>query len=164
MYTKSFVTHKLRIHHLPTVDKIRQNFGGNSVSWSPEDPRFLRVACNVQFVQGYGLTETTACLTSQGRGQAQIRSPLHDRRPRGARGARVIPGYYKDDARGVQREWLVAHRRCLHMAAQPAAQDDRSSQGARQARAGECVSIQRLTTLYTDGHCVTNICPRRDGE
>jgi long-chain acyl-CoA synthetase len=67
--TKSFLTHRCHIRNVPLLDKafepVRRQFGGRLRAFvsggsalSPDVQKFLRVACNVSFLQGYGLTET----------------------------------------------------------------------------------------------------------
>lgn len=73
---KSFLTNKLRIAHVPVLDKafsqVNEAMGGNvnllicgGASISEEVQNYLRIAANVSFIQGYGLTETTAGTTVQ---------------------------------------------------------------------------------------------------
>lgn len=68
---KSFLSERFRIQHVPILDaafgSIRAAVGGEvrimisgGAALSPETQNFLRIACNVSFLQGYGLTESTA--------------------------------------------------------------------------------------------------------
>lgn len=73
---KSFITQKFRVQHVPLLDKVFDQVaaalggrvrmlicGGSALS--AEAQNFLRIACNVAFIQGYGLTESTAGTTVQ---------------------------------------------------------------------------------------------------
>ena len=73
---KSKLTEKFRIQHVPVLDSVfgavKGALGGKmklmicgGAALSPETQNFLRIACNVSFIQGYGLTESTAGTTVQ---------------------------------------------------------------------------------------------------
>ena len=73
---KSHLSGKFRIQHVPILDKVfgsvQAALGGEmrlmisgGAALSPETQNFLRIACNVSFIQGYGLTESTAGTTVQ---------------------------------------------------------------------------------------------------
>ncbi|KAH0790092.1 AMP-binding enzyme family protein [Histomonas meleagridis] len=70
-YIKSFITNKLRFQHVPILDKaftqVRDAMGGEiqllicgGSALSTDTQNYLKIAFNVSFIQGYGLTETTA--------------------------------------------------------------------------------------------------------
>ena len=120
---------KLRIAHIPGIDMIfkpvRQAVGGEmrffvagGSAISEELQHFIRIAFNVPFLIGYGLTETTGpvCVSAstdfidghQGPPMGCCEVKLRDVPELGyftqnkegellTRGANVIPGYYKND-------------------------------------------------------------------
>lgn len=68
---KSFFSRNFHIRHIPGLDKVFQNFndaiGGNlklaicgGAALPVEIQNFVKIACNISFIQGYGLTETAA--------------------------------------------------------------------------------------------------------
>lgn len=68
---KSFMNDSFRLRNLPGIDQIFSNFsqalGGNlrliisgGAALSKDVQQFLKICCNVAFIQGYGLTETAA--------------------------------------------------------------------------------------------------------
>lgn len=73
---KSFLTNKFHIRHVPILDLVfsplNHALGGNmkllicgGAALPVEIQNFLKIGCNVSFIQGYGLTETAAGVTVQ---------------------------------------------------------------------------------------------------
>lgn len=74
--TKYFLTHYLRIRHVPVFDRISDSIcealGGcvrlfvcGGAALPEEIQPFLRVCCRASFLQGYGLTESTSSACAQ---------------------------------------------------------------------------------------------------
>lgn len=74
--TKYFLTHYLRIRHVPVFDRIFDSIcealGGcvrlfvcGGAALPEEIQPFLRVCCRASFLQGYGLTEITSSVCAQ---------------------------------------------------------------------------------------------------
>lgn len=73
---KDFCLRYLRIKRVPLLDhvfdSIQEALGGNmkmlvcgGAALSAEQQQWIRIACRLQFIQGYGLTETTASTCAQ---------------------------------------------------------------------------------------------------
>lgn len=126
---KSFLSSNFHIQHVPLLDNVfkslNQVLGGNmklvisgGAPLSNQIQNFIRIGCNVKFVQGYGLTETTSgtlvqCATDTLNGNVGV--PLYcveckfrDIPDMGyyskdyqgellTRGASVFQGYYHDE-------------------------------------------------------------------
>jgi long-chain acyl-CoA synthetase len=151
--------------------------GGSALPAVVQD--FLRVACHCEFIQGYGLTETTACSCTQiigDLGHDNVGAPLpcceaklksvenysvHDNTGElWIRGPSVFPGYYGDedatravfDDHGFFRTgdvFQLTPTRQLRIIA-------RVKDVVKLAQ-GEYVSLQKLTTIYSTAKCVDQI-------
>lgn len=129
---KSFLTNHFGIQHVPLLDNVfdainTQAVGGNlklficgGSALSVEIQHFLRIALNVYFVQGYGLTETAAGVSVQKCTDTKdgnvgtlincVQAKMKDLPDMGyyaknlegelyVKGASIFHGYYKDEER-----------------------------------------------------------------
>lgn len=126
---KDFCLRYLRIKRIPLLDhvfdSVQEALGGNmkllvcgGASLSESQQQWIRIACRLQFIQGYGLTETTASTCAQVysdcmSGNVGVLLPctegkLRDLPDQGyyskdlkgellLRGPSIFAGYYKDD-------------------------------------------------------------------
>lgn len=127
---KSFLTNNFRIQHVPILDNVfnainKQAVGGNmklficgGSALSVEIQHFLRIALNISFIQGYGLTETASGVTVQNYKDTLdgnvgvllhcVQAKMKDLPDMGyfakdfegelyVKGATVFGGYYKDE-------------------------------------------------------------------